>query len=214
MNATKVSWRQATENETDVLLIAVNDNEFRAVFEILPEPEEADSGTDLTEAYFATIGENRVALVRSGQGTGGKTGIQATLIDALSQLKPKVVIGVGVCYGMEKGKQKCADVIVSRKLATYKECRHNSDGSVYPRGVKIECDARLVKLFSNTTGWKGPCPEEIKPDIKSGLIISGPELVDNKDRKEKLKKRYPEALGGEMEGEGKKTDNDKACRGN
>ena len=205
MNPTKISWRQATENETDVLLIAVNDNEFRPIYEILPEPEEADSGTNLTEAYFATIGKNRVALVRSGQGTGGKTGIQATLTDALSQLKPKVVIGVGMCYGMEKGKQKCADVIVSKKLATYGPRRVNSDGSVYPRGVQIECDPRLVRLFSNTMGWKGPCPKQIKPDIQSGLIISGPELLDNKDRKEELKKMYPEALGGEMEGEGKKT---------
>ena len=99
MNPTPISWQRATENETDVLLIAVNDNEFRPVYEILPEPEVADCGTNLTEAYFATIGENRVALVRSGQGAGGKTGIQATLTDALNELKPKVVIGVGMCYG-------------------------------------------------------------------------------------------------------------------
>ena len=63
--------------------------------------------------------------------------------------------------------------------------------------------------------WDGraPRPEQIKPDVKSGLIISGPELVDNKDRKEQLKKIYPEAVGGEMEGEGKKTDNDISMQG-
>ena len=89
MNPNKINWQQATENENDVLLIAVN-NEFRAVFEILPEPELADSGSNLTEICFATIGENGVGLVKLGMGAGGKTGIQATLIDALSQLKPKV----------------------------------------------------------------------------------------------------------------------------
>ena len=214
MHPTRISWQEATENETDVLLIAVNNNEFRPVYEILHEPNIADSGSNLADVLFGTIGKNRVAIVKSGMGAGGKTGIQTTLNDALSQLKPKVVICVGVCFGMEKGKQEFADVIVSKKLAIYGPCRHNPDDSVFPRGVEIECDARLVKLFSNTTGWKGPCPAQIKPDIKSGLIISGPELVDNKDRKEQVKRQYPEALGGEMEGEGKKTVNDNACMGN
>ena len=91
-------------------------------------------------------------------------------------------------------------------LSTYAPCRDNPDDSVFSRGVKVECNGRLVRLFiDGKVGWKGPCPDQIKPDIQSGLIISGPELIDNKDRKEELKKMYPEALGGEMEGEGKKT---------
>ena len=90
MHPNRISWQEATENETDVLLIAVNNNEFRPVYEILHEPNIADSGSNLADVLFGTIGKNRVAIVKSGMGAGGKTGIQATLIDALSQLKPKV----------------------------------------------------------------------------------------------------------------------------
>ena len=201
-----IDWSEAAHAPIDVLLIVVNDNEFRPVYEILSEPKRADSGTVLGNVYFGTIGKNRVALVKSGQGAGGKTGTQAILTSALKELKPEAVICVGICFGMNRTKQKCADVLVSKMLSTYAPCRHNRDGSVFSRGVTVECNGRLVRLFDDgKVGWKGPCQEQIRPDIQSGLIISGPELLDNKDRKEELKKMYPEALGGEMEGEGKKT---------
>ena len=201
-----IDWSEAAHAPIDVLLIVVNDNEFRPVYEILSEPKRADSGTVLGNVYFGTIGKNRVALVKSGQGAGGKTGTQAILTSALKKLKSEAVICVGICFGMNRTKQKCADVLVSKRLSTYAPCRHNPDGSVFSRGVTVECNGRLVRLFDDgKVGWKGPCQEQIRPDIQSGLIISGPELLDNKDRKEELKKMYPEALGGEMEGEGKKT---------
>ena len=43
-------------------------------------------------------------------------GARATCTDALKLLRPKAVIGVGVCYGMNKDKQELGDVLVSESI--------------------------------------------------------------------------------------------------
>ena len=192
----------------DVLLLTANKNELRTAYEILSQPKVADFGRNLSKVYFGKIGKNYVALVKSQMGAGGIGGAQATCTEAISKLKPKAVICIGVCFGMKREKQKLADVLVSNKLATYAQIRVNENGSENPRGATPECDVRLVQLFSNVHGWKCPCEDENKANVSSGLIISGPELIDNKERLKKLKNRYPEALGGEMEGEGKTCDSE------
>ena len=205
MNPDETEWSDATKIPIDVVLLVVNDNEFRAAYAILPEPVlESDSETSLGMVYFGQIGKNKVALVRSSQGASGLTGIQTACLDSIMQLRPKTVICLGVCFGMDKNKQKLGDVLVSTKLGTYAPCRMNADGSRISRGVISECEPRLSKLFvGGKVGWKSPRGEECKPKVKDGLIISGPELIDCKDRKEELRKLYPDAIGGEMEGEGK-----------
>ena len=39
--------------------------------------------------------------------------------------------------------------------------------------------------------------------IKNGVILSGPEVIDNEDRRADLIRRFPYATAIEMEGEGK-----------
>ena len=189
------------DTSIDVLLLTANENELRTAYEILSQPKVADFGGNLSKVYVGKIGKNDVALVKSQMGAGGTGGAQAACTEAISKLKPQAVIGVGVCFGMKRGQQKLSEVLVSSKLATYGPIRVNPDGSEIPLGVNCECDRRLVQLFRNG-GWKCPREDENKPNVSSGLIISGPELIDNKVRLEELKSRYPRALGGEMEGEG------------
>ena len=203
MKPEKIECLDATT--VDVLLLTANKKELRAAYEILSQPKVADFGENLSIVYFGKIGKNNVALIKSQVGAGGTGGAQATCTEATSKLKPKAVIAVGVCFGMKKEKQKLADVLVSNKLATYAQIRVNADSSENPRGSIPQCNPRLVQLFCNV-GWKCPCEDANKANVYSGLIISGPELIDNKDRLEKLRERYQEALGGEMEGEGKTYD--------
>ena len=205
MNPVKTEWSEATKTPIDVVLLVVNDNEFRAAYAILPEPVLAsDSKTSLGMVYFGQIEENKVALVRSGQGANGLIGIQVACLRCIMQLRPETFICLGVCFGMDKNKQKLGDVLVSTKLGTYGPCRINAGGSRISRGVISECQPRLTNLFvDGKVGWRSPHGEECKPKVKDGLIISGPELIDCKDRKEELRKLYPNAIGGEMEGEGK-----------
>jgi nucleoside phosphorylase len=51
-------------------------------------------------------------------------------------------------------------------------------------------------------GWEFRRPDGQLVRAKAGQILSGEKLVDSLDFKNSLLKRYPEALGGEMEGAG------------
>ena len=156
-------------------------------------------------------------------GDAGRRGARATCTAALKLLRPKAVIGVGVCYGMNKNKQELGDVLVSEKLGLIGNTRLNRDDKRVLKSQSIpECDTRLINLFSSVPRWNGIIPgwngkvprwigcEDRKPTVHSGLIISAPELIDNKEYKEELKGWFPTAIGGEMEGKGKK----RACGNN
>lgn len=51
-------------------------------------------------------------------------------------------------------------------------------------------------------GWEFRRPDGTVAGAKPGQILSGEKLVDSMEFKQQLLKKYPEAIGGEMEGAG------------
>ena len=203
IKATTVEWPDFNRRETDVLLLTANDIEFYAVLKILPAPKITDSRQCLGMVYFDEINNNRVAVVRSDMGAIGTAAIQITLLDAIELLKPGVIVCLGVAFGMKQGKVQLGDVLVATKMALFGKQKVNIKGEILPRGPEFECDVRLFRLFDRgKDGWKGPNNDGNAPNVHLGLVLSGPVLINNKNFKEKLRSLYPEALGGEMEGEG------------
>ena len=197
-----VKWRDVNK-QFDVLLITVNDKEFDAAARILSSPQRTDAGKRLGPFYFGKIGENIVALVRSAPGAIGTAAAQSTCQDAIEELSPKVIVLLGVCFGMRKDKQSLGDLLVAIQTAFYSQGRINEDNSMFSRSSQPQCEARLQRAFQDgKVTWTAPGDGEIKPKVHFGLVLSGPQLIDNEKRKEELRKIFPEALGGEMEAEG------------
>ena len=200
-----VDWSNVQHKPVDVLLLTSDDATFCAAVKTLSQPVRADSGTSLGPVYFGEIGKNRVALLKSLKGAIGVAGTEATCSEAIDILKPKTILSFGLCYGMNRDKVKIGDVLVSSKVAFSGPSRVNRDGSEYRRGPIVECDARLQRLFGDgKNDWSAAQNASVEPNVYVGELISGPQLIDNLQHKEKLRKCYPEALGGEMEGEGEK----------
>ena len=64
--------------------------------------------------------------------------------------------------------------------------------------------ADLIKSVDD--GWEAPLkkPGELVPTVvRDGVFLSGPEEVKSQQRCAQLKKRFPNAVAIEMEGEGK-----------
>ena len=198
-----VAWSDVSKQAIDVFLLTADDHSFRAAFQMLDEPKSADSGQSLGPVYFGDVGKNSVALCKSSMGAAGVTGAVATCSEVIKMLNPKAVVSLGICFGMERGKVKLGDVLVSSKVAFCGPVRVNPEGTKNRRGAISECDARLYRLFEDgKVGWKGLDNSTVEPAVHTGELLSGPELIDDKKRKEELRRSYPEALGGEMEGEG------------
>ena len=197
-----IKWRDANQ-QFDVVLITVNDEEFKAATRILSFPQSTDTGKHLGPFYFGKIGENIVALVRSAQGATGNAAAQATCQDVIDELSPKVIVLLGVCFGMIEHEQSLGDLLVSTRIAFYCQGRINKDSSVSFRSPQPECERRLRRAFHFAKEtWTAPGDGKINPKVHFGLVLSGPQLIDNEERKEELRKAFPQAIGGEMEAEG------------
>ena len=203
IKATPVDWPDFNRRKTDVLLLTANDIGFCATLKILPNPKSTDSQQNLGFVYFDEINHNRVAVLRSDVGSIGGSAMQTTLLDGIELLKPGVIVCLGVAFGMNQDKVQLGDVLVATKMALYGKYKVDTEGEILRRGPEFECNARLFRLFDRgKDGWKGPNKDGKAPKVHLGLVLSGPVLINNKDLKEKLRRLYPEALGGEMEGEG------------
>ena len=116
----------------------------------------------------------------------------------------KAIIGVGVCYGMNRKTVKFCDVIVSSQVVDCGDRPRLDKEGFHPRGEIIETGPTLENTFcKEDSKWVFCCvknPKERKSKAIIGQIISAPFLLDSKEITEKLMEKYEDAKGGEMEG--------------
>lgn len=187
---------------TDVLLVVVTEVENEAVIEMFAENgyELVDRSFSSTNAYhrFSAIGRAAVALVRCSMGLGGPGGPELTIAEAISALGPTSVIMVGIAFGVDSGKQRIGDILLSTQVIDYELERAGTDGKGHMVRVQRGAHAspRLLARFRmarlQNSGLR----------VQEGAILSGKKLIDNLDYRDSLHHIFPEAVGGEMEGHG------------
>lgn len=115
---------------------------------------------------------------------------------------------VGIAFGMydeDSGvtsKQHFSDVLVARKIYPY-ENQKLKDGQKEFRGEWHEANTTFVKAFEEVSRTWSVCNlynENVHIEVSP--LLSGEKLFDDKDERDKLKLRFNEARGGEMEGIG------------
>ena len=196
-------WRNV-KLPTDVLLLTVKDAYLSNITKSYHK--------SLGWVYFGEMGPDRrrenvkVSLIRCSQGSAEVGGAQNTVRNAVLLLRPKAVIGVGFCGGLNRKETKLGDVVISVMLSTYSHKKVSSSGRHEPRGVTTNVSKNMGNLIKYAAdGWKAPLenPEALKMDVhRDKEMLSGGELVDCDIRREELLQTYPNAIAIEMEGEG------------
>ena len=192
----------------DFLLLTVVDCEFLTCFSYLQEPlKYYDEKTGYV--YVGKMGDESeqekltIGLMKCDMGAG-VGGAAVTVQNAVTTLKPKGVFLVGFCGGMNAGKAELGDVVVSAKLNSYALVKV-TEGGIIPKGTIVPLNKNLNDIMRHADdGWKPPL-KNIKEEGKvvRGTMLSGPELVNDKNERDRLLKYYPDAIAIEMEGEGK-----------
>jgi nucleoside phosphorylase len=151
--------------------------------------------------YVGIMGVYNIALIKCKPGSVQRDSISLVSQDAYKFWEPKVAILCGIAYGLRKEKDNLTDVIISEEI---KPCDVERVGrrSTIPRGMTERCNLILKNRFENEIRWEYTTPNGKKAKKIFGLMISGEKLVDNKKLVKELKKRYPNAIGGDMEGAG------------
>ena len=195
----------------DILLLTVTNCEFLACYSELKNPYRCWFD-GLGYVYFSDVGESqeelKVALLRCYRNGIGPGGALVSVKNAASVLRPKAVISVGTCSGLNPAKSKLGDVVVSAKLATYasKVVTSNQEQST---GMRSYVSKRFLDVIKNCAdGWQAPLKNPEAQQVRvytDAEFLSGPEQVRAEWRRDQLAETNPQAMAIENEGEGELT---------
>lgn len=153
------------------------------------------------EAYFiGRFGVYDVVLTMCEPGSSTRDGIILSSYEAFSFWEPKFAILCGIAFGVNEEAQKIGDVLISKTIINYEIERIGS--RIISRSPKAECSSLLLSRFRSAIDWKFKVAENLFSDAHFGLILSGEKLIDNLEFRNEQVQKYPEAIGGEMEGGG------------
>ena len=197
----------------DVLLVTVKNCEFLACYNELKDPFRCHFD-GLGYVYFADVvgsqpGRVKVALMKCYEGSTCPGGSLIAVKNAAPILRPKAVISVGACSGLNPNKTRLGDVIVSAKLTTYASKVKTSDQDQWA-GISSYVSRRFLNIIKNCAhGWQPPLENSNREDRhinvhNNGEFLSGPEQIRAESRRKELLDRHPLAKGVEMEGEGER----------
>ena len=149
-----------------------------------------DTEAEKIRLYIGKYGKCPVAVGITAEGPHSGKIITTRIMEAV---KPRYVIAVGICYGMDKSKTSPGDVIVSSAIYDLRV-----DNTLQPRGGTPPVGATLLQVFSSPIGYSHTQDgKEVK--VHCSPFITGPLIVSSK-HKEQLKGLRPDALGGDIEG--------------
>ena len=159
-----------------------------------------------TWIYVGKYGEYSVVVGRSAYSKSQQGGLVAAEVTRkiMEIFKPKYIIAIGICFGMDRSKVNLGDVIVSDFIVDLSNFRKESR-SIAARNAQPPAGATLLPLFGDTSAFKMKhSDEENAKEVKvhCGPIVSSSALVDDEDFKKQVSKVRPDALAGEMEGAG------------
>lgn len=156
---------------------------------------------DLTY-YFGKFGNYNIAHVQSSMGSLSRSSSIMTISTALNKLNAKIVVMVGIAFGVNEQKQKIGDVLISESIIPYNSKRVGRKETIL-RGIEEPASKILLNRFKNAkTTWEHITEEDYTVKLIPTRLLSGEELIDNIEHRKQLIKLYPESKGGEMEGVG------------
>ena len=187
----------------DIKLIihVINPREIIAATTYITAPN-SDKGNTVRVGKFliGTFAGQKVAVVQTRM--GGYAGIDMEM--ALKTfINARYIFGVGICYAFKRRKYKYADVLVSDKIADFRNYKFDGD-TIINRGEVVAISPKLNNIFCKQTDYWNNFHVATNPTrfarATSGLMASMAILVSSEVEKKKIQDAVPEAKGGEMEG--------------
>jgi nucleoside phosphorylase len=191
-----------------VLIITATDVEKSAFLRLLtPIPGEYQLLMLLEESYTFLIGRFASCNVVYMSISPGNIGLQMSQLSTSAAIsffgkKLKAVICTGIAFGLWPKRQSLGDILVSEKISSYQRTKINN-GNVEDRGTDFPAGPVLLNRFAEASiGWRFRVRRGRYSVIHKGAVISGESLLNDRKEVDKLRERYPDAIGGEMEGLG------------
>ncbi|MDO9055066.1 MAG: hypothetical protein Q7U69_00825 [Sulfuricurvum sp.] len=151
--------------------------------------------------YMGKLGNYIIVHIQCEMGAIGRSSSIITVTEAISTINPRFVLMIGIAFGINKQKQNIGDVLVSESIIPYNTKRVGRENTIQ-RGKQGLSNKFLLNKFKNIKSWIYPLECGADAKIIFTDLLSGEELVDNKEHRNQLISNFPSAEGGEMEGAG------------
>lgn len=188
-----------------IALAVVNDIEKKTVLSSLksfPKTNKKYKVVHNKQTYYLGLfGLYPSVVVQSGMGIDGPMDATLTINETIKVWKINVVIAIGVAMGLKKEKQHLGDVLVSRTILNYNKNKVVPKGQIN-RSPQPVASVSLCDRFKNCTNWQYYDEHDKKCCVHLGLIITGGSVVNDPKLTRQLSKKYPDAIGNEMEASG------------
>lgn len=201
-------YQELSKNDIDAygfnfLVVTATDVETSALHEVMSGDVAKTICGDHTY-YLGRIGHYSIIHVQCSQmgslNPGGSTLTVNTAINDWPYIK--AVIMVGICFGFDESKQQIGDIVVATSIKNYETRRVGAEQEI-PRGDSYRADSCLLNAFSSLKqSWNYIGTDDQSKNLVFGEYVSGEQLVDNLEARNKLLNETPEAKAGEMEGNG------------
>ena len=192
-------------DKIDIVLLTATDTERDAVLRRLDpflNRRSVLKGFSEQETYYlGKFGAFLTAVTKCRMGSLDSGAATLATQHAQRVWRPRAIVMVGIALGKDPTKQKIADVLVASQVISYEPQRIGENQTV-PRGPNTPANTTLLNRFENVPHWSFDRPDGSKCECQVGPLLSGEKLVDAMAFKELLFSRYPQAIGGEMEGGG------------
>ena len=201
-----VGMDEGSRIQPTVGIVIATEVERMAVLRHLKPPTNYNVGLQVFNGnntyYLGRLGAtNVVAVMTSSMGSIGRDSSTIVTTELLDLWNVPAVIMVGIAFGKDSEKQMIGGVLISEKIISYEPERLGKSVNE-ERGDSPRAGALLLNRFKNLLGWKFANPEGLQCSYQIGSLLSGEKLVDDPNEKGALFKRFPGAIGGEMEGAG------------
>lgn len=186
-----------------VAITTATDREDTVLFKCLEEHGFSSSrllrvGDGVVQEFVRGITQ-RIVHIRTSAGSMGVNSAGMVLPHVLQELDVKYLVSAGICFGLKPFKdgkeyQKLGDVLIATHIQDY-ETKRKGEKEI-PRGERTSASPGILQATriarTQTTG--------IGYQISEGIMLSGQILVDDEQTVKELREAFPEAIGGEMEG--------------
>jgi nucleoside phosphorylase len=188
-----------------ILLVTATDIETEITHQYLKPNSGYDSIIKIHEGnntyYFGSFGNYKVVHVQCSMGSTSRNSSLSTVNEAIDLIGSKIVVMVGIAFGRNSEKQSIGDLLVSESIIPYNLKRVGS--TTISRGIEVPASKILLNRFKNIKStWEYLNADNKKAKLILTRILSGEELIDNKEHRDRLFEENPESKGGEMEGAG------------
>ena len=181
-------------------ILVATDSEYKATLDFLKLSQYNVMNANKDELFYKELILHNglyISIVRCEVGATSPGGAFNTCNDIINTLRPDAIIMGGICFGISTAdpKQRLGDILISTEIWDYETEKIITEDESDSRGHIIPVGTSLLQLFRRSALDNS---DNLK--VHFGLMGAGDKIVNDKSFIEKLIKKKPKLIGGDMEG--------------